>query len=93
MGMTQVVACRTDAGLFGDLVLVIDIYRIEFDGRGRWFLREILKDRTDCPTWTAPSSPEINDHGLITAYLISEQERASSRAEWRPGDIGCLRFV
>lgn len=63
--------CRADPGLFGDLVLFIDIYFVELDGRGRGVLRYSLKDRADCPTWAAPGSPEVNDYGFVAVYLIS----------------------
>ena len=71
-------ACRTDTGLFCDLVLVVNVHFVEFNGGGRRVLREIVKDRADGPTRTAPGSPEINDYGLIPGYLILGHEETLS---------------
>jgi len=64
---------------FGDLVLVVDINYVDLDGGCRGVFREILRDRADGPTRAASGSPEINDYGLILAYLMLEYEITSSR--------------
>jgi hypothetical protein len=65
---------RTDAGLLDDFDLVVDVYFVEFDGRGRGVLREILKDRADSAAWATPGRQEINNHGFIPVYLILQNE-------------------
>ena len=79
MGITRLAAHRTDAGLFRDLVLVGNIYCIEFDSRDGGILRDLLKDRAYSPAGTAPGCIEVDDYGHISVYLMLEGEGTSSR--------------
>jgi len=89
MGITELTACRADAGLFGELVLVVDVYFVELDGSGRGVLRNFFKDGANGPARAAPGSPEINDYGFISADLMLGHEGTSSR--WNGGgDVRCV---